>query len=371
MSSASLSTNSTNEKVSWLTVVKIAGVFVSWCIGSGFVTGQETLQYFCGYGIYGYAGILAAMLLHSYLIISFFKLGFEKKFESPLEIFIYYCGEKVGKVFQYLALGLMFSAPVVMISGFGAALNQHFGIPSSIGSILLGIFCLITIILGLKKLVDIIGTMGPVIIVLALGTGAYYLFNNIDGLQHGLEVAPTLNLSRIAPTWWLAGLYYTTCTPMHSAPFFAATATTVKVKKEAIYGGILGVILYAAAVTMMVSATFTNIEELSTKMIPNLYIANGISTLLGYAFITVIFMGIYSSCVPSMFTLCASFRKEKTTSYNTFAVVLVTVSVLCSLLLPFDKLLGLVYGVYGVIGGIFVLFMIAKQRKEKAISKED
>ena len=33
--------------------------------------------------------------------------------------------------------------------------------------------------------------------------------------------------------------------------------------------------------------------------------------------------------------------------------------------LPFDKLLGLVYGVYGVLGGILVLFIIAKQFQNK------
>ena len=72
---------------------------------------------------------------------------------------------------------------------------------------------------------------------------------------------------------------------------------------------------------------------------------------------------------PSMFTLCASFRKEKTPEYNRFAVILVVASVLCSMLLPFDQLLGLVYGVYGVLGGIFVLFIIAKQVKERRVNE--
>ena len=93
--------------------------------------------------------------------------------------------------------------------------------------------------------------------------------------------------------------------------------------------------------------------------------ANTISPILGFIFIIVIFMAIFSSCVPSMFTLCASFCEEKTPAYNKFAVILVIASVLCSMLLPFDKLLGLVYGVYGVLGGIFVLFMIVKQIQEK------
>ena len=54
----------------------------------------------------------------------------------------------------------------------------------------------------------------------------------------------------------------------------------------------------------------------------------------------------------------------------TIAVLMgVVASVLCSMLLPFDQLLGLVYGVYGVLGGIFVLFIIAKQVKERRVNE--
>lgn len=79
-----------DQKISVITVIKISGVFVSWCIGSGFVIGMESLSYWCGYGIWAYAGIAVAMLLHLYLIINFFKVGYERKFESPLDVFTYY-----------------------------------------------------------------------------------------------------------------------------------------------------------------------------------------------------------------------------------------------------------------------------------------
>lgn len=354
-----------DQKISVITVIKISGVFVSWCIGSGFVTGMESLSYWCGYGIWAYAGIAVAMLLHLYLIINFFKVGYERKFESPLDVFTYYCGEKLGKVFQILALGLMFGAPVVMISGFGATLNQYFGIPNALGSTILAVLSFLTIVLGLRKLIDICGAIGPIIIVVAIGTGLYYLTKNIDSLAHGVAVAESLPINRIAPFWLISGLYYTTCTPMHSAPFFTATAATVKYQKEAIYGGILGVFLYAAAVVTMTSAIFTNIEELSTKMVPNLAIADSISPLLGMTFVVIIFLGIYSSCVPSMLSLCKSFKKEKTTGYNIFAAILVAVSLFCATLLPFDQLMNMVYGAYGVIGGIFALFIAAKQIRDR------
>lgn len=347
-----------HEKSNWITIVKIAGVFVSWCIGSGFVTGQETLQYFVGYGVWGYAAILAAMTLHIFLNTSFFTLGFEKKYTNPLQIFEYYAGKKLARVFQVFAVALLASAPIVMISGFGAAMQQYFGIPARIGNIMLGVLCLVTILLGLKKLVDICGAIGPLIAVIAIGTGLYYLLTHIGGLVQGMEIAPTLPLNRIAPTWIMAAYYYV-C-PLHSAPYLAATASTCKTKKEAIYGGILGVILYALCVIIMVSATFTNVRELSTQMIPNLFIANGISRYLGFVFVLLIFLGIYSSCAPCLFTICTSFLKEKTPQYNLFAIALCTVATLISLTMPFDRLFGLIYGVFGFLGGVLILFMIGR-----------
>ena len=166
-------------------------------------------------------------------------------------------------------------------------------------------------------------------IVLMIGTSIYYLAQHIGGLSAGIELAPTLPFARIAPTWWLAGLYYTTCTPLQSAPFFTATATNFKKIKELVYGAIVGVIFYAAADIVMCCALFSNIEEMSGLMIPNQYLANSISPILGFIFVIVI----------------------------------------CSMLLPFDQLLGLVYGVYGVLGGIFVLFIIAKQVKERRVNE--
>lgn len=149
----------TNERVRWINVIKIAGVFIAWAIGSGSVTGQASLQYFCAYGAWGFAGIVIDCALHLFLLLAFFKLGHKMQFENPLAIYTYYCGDKVGKIFQALSIGLLYSAPVVMISGFGASLNQHFGVPTQVGSVLLGVLCLITIILGLKKLVNITGSI--------------------------------------------------------------------------------------------------------------------------------------------------------------------------------------------------------------------
>ena len=344
--------------IDWGNVVKVGGVFASWCIGSGFVTGQECLQYFVGYGIYGYAAIIEAMLLHIVLLISFFTLGFKLRGANPMQIFEYYAGKKLAKVFQVMCLALSASCPIVMISGFGAAANQYFHIPNAVGNIILGILCIITVVLGLKKMVDVCGAIGPIIVVLAIGIGVYYLSGHFDGIKTGLEIAPTLPLSKIAPVWWMSAYYYV-C-PLHSAPYMAATATTCNNKREAIYGAIFGVIIYAAAVLTMVSATFSNVEELSSSMIPNLYIANQLSPVLGFIFVILIFLGIYSSTVFCFFNVCRTFAEEGTKRYKTLAIVLCGVGTLISLTMPFDKLFSAIYGTFGAVGGILILCVFGR-----------
>lgn len=344
--------------INWVNVVKVGGVFASWCIGSGFVTGQECLQYFVGYGAMGYAAILEAMLLHIVLLISFFTLGFSLRNANPMQIFEYYAGKKMAKVFQVMSLLMSASCPIVMISGFGAAANQYFQIPSAVGNIILGVLCIVTVLLGLNKMVDVCGAIGPVIVVFAIGIGAYYLTGHLDGVRAGIEIAPTLPLSKIAPVWWMSAYYYVA--PLHSAPYMAATATTCNSRREAIYGGIFGVIIYAAAVLTMVTATFSNVEELSSSMIPNLYIANQISPVLGFIFVLLIFLGIYSSTAPCFFNVCRNFAEQGTRRYNILAVALCAAGTLVSLTLPFDQMFSLIYGFFGAVGGILILCVLGR-----------
>jgi uncharacterized membrane protein YkvI len=351
-----------NQKISIWNVVKIGGLFAAWGIGSGFVTGQEVLQYFAGFGIWGYAAIALAMGIHCFLNYSFFSLGFEKRYTNPLDIFEYYTGNKMtAKIFQVMSVALLASAPIVMISGFGAAVEQYFHIDHRIGNVICGIIVLAIVLLGLKKFVDLCGAVSPITVALAVFTGAYYLFTHLDGVAQGIQIAPTLDFNKIAPVWFMAAYYYV-C-PLHSAPLLAAAATTCKTKKEAVLGGFLGVAMYAVPVLIMVTAQFSNIEEVSKQMIPNLYMATFISPILSILFVALIFVEIINTVVPCFLTLLISFTKEKTNKFYTLAAAMCVIATLISLTLPFDKLFGLIYGAFGFCGGMLILVMLYRHIK--------
>lgn len=73
----------TNQpRVSLKNVIKIAGVWISYCIGSGFATGQDMMQYFVAYGMKGFIGILIGIAIHIYVTTSYMSLGKTMQFET-------------------------------------------------------------------------------------------------------------------------------------------------------------------------------------------------------------------------------------------------------------------------------------------------
>jgi len=73
------------NKCSKKAVVKYAGAFIAWVVGSGFATGQEALQFFSSYGYMSY-GVL---------LINFIGKPYAGKLHVRFD-------EGVGKVFFFL-----------------------------------------------------------------------------------------------------------------------------------------------------------------------------------------------------------------------------------------------------------------------------
>ena len=360
-----------NEGFSWIDTIKIAGAWISFCIGSGFATGQELLQYFGAYGVYGFGAIVIAMILHTYCSVSFLKAGHEQQFESSLDIFDYYCGKTLGKIVKLLSVVFLVISPMVMIAGFGASLNQFFNVPLGVGAGIMGVLSIITVLLGLRKMVDIIGAIGPVIIVVTLLTGGIFLVTHVDTFASGMEMAPSLASLKIDSSWMESGMLYATWAPMISAPFLVASATTVKSGKSAAWGGILGTIFYGLACAIMIAAFFCIYDVVSVQAVPTLYLANLISPVLGYAFLAIIFLGIYSSAVPSLFNFCAAFFREGTKPYKIFTVIAIAITTVVSVTVPFGTLLNYVYTFYGYLGILITVLVPVKQIRVYLAKKKE
>ena len=95
-----------SEKLDIKTLIGITGAYVAYMMGSGFSTGQEILQYFACYGMAGLFSILLCMGLLIFAAVSFIRAGYREQFKKPEDVYVYYCGKRLGRAYHYFHHGI-------------------------------------------------------------------------------------------------------------------------------------------------------------------------------------------------------------------------------------------------------------------------
>lgn len=351
------------DKVSFKRVFIMGGAFIAFLIGSGFATGQEIMQYFVSFGNMGYASVALMFVLFVYVGSSFVSVGYEQKFEEPKNIYKYYCGKYIGTFFDYFSVIFLFMSYWVMISGAGAALNQQFGLPNQIGGTLMGAVTLVTLYFGFNRLVDIIGSIGPIISVMAIFLGIAGVMMNPEGLStFPTEVTALVENGEIlsaGSNWFTACASYVGFCMMWLAVFMTNMGSTANSKKEAIYGTIFGAGLFSLAVLMLMRGLAANLNEVAGAQIPTLIIATKVSPALAIIYTIMVFSGIFTTAGPLLWTPVKRFAPDENSKrYRNLLLVLGIVGIIIGLNVPFDKLINVVYVINGYVGFMLLFLMI-------------
>jgi len=363
--------NNERKAVSLKNVVLFAGAICAYFIGAGFASGQEVLQFFTARGI---KGIIATFIFLVIMGISMFILcgiGYKKKFKNPYYVFEYYCGKFIGQVYIWYSVILVFCIFVVMLAGGGATINQYYRIPTYIGTGVIGIFALGTAVLGMEKFTKITGVIGPVniLFVAILGISAIItLLGQPTLLSESSRVIQTLGIKSASSNWAWSGALYTFLCIMVSIPFLVNCGAYATSLKEARTIGIVGTIAFTGAIIMLVISELVNYKLIIGKQVPTLVIASHISPILGTIFSVVIVVAIYSAVSSFLLIIVRKFAVDKTKKFNIIATALTVIGMSFGGVVPFDKLINILFPIAGYSAIVFIGFMIYKELKMKIIN---
>lgn len=345
------------NKVSFVNVMKFAGAYCACAIGSGFATGQEIMQFFTAEGIMSILGAVITMGVFGWVGGTAMKHAKDLNLILPDSIVQYYFSEKLGKVFGIIVQLFLFAVFVIMIAGSGATLAEYYGINPYVGRIGMIVVSLISVLLNLNKLVDILGSMGIVIIILAVSVGLISFFKNAGALSTAAEIIPTLDMTRASGNWLFSAILYPGFNGIVVLIFSAGIGMTANSGKEAMCGGLVGGILFGLAVLCMNLGLMVNVTEVWDKQIPSLVLASNIFPVLGTIFSVIIIIGIYTTAVPMLWTSAGLFGKQGSKSYVIAAVVLSIVAFILGLT-DFDVLVNTIYPFSGYIGILMMVIML-------------
>src|SRR5699024_3171091 len=110
----------------------LAGANIAYTTGAGYGTGQELMQYFTSYGLYGFLGLTILVLLFigfdSIIAIDSRKYALK----NLNDVFNHYCGKVLGSILSIFSFVFLFGMAALMIAGAGAYFSEYFSIHTMI-----------------------------------------------------------------------------------------------------------------------------------------------------------------------------------------------------------------------------------------------
>ena len=348
------------EKLSIKAIIGFCGACVAFYIGAGFATMQEVMQYEASYGSQCLIVILVAALIYVYTNISFASNGNRLKLERGGDIYQHYCGKYIGTAYDFFSAFFCYMCFIVMCGGANATMMQQWGLPNGVGALVLTIAVVTTAIFGLKGILNALSSLGPIIIVsilLIAGitsiTGFANFGENVKAIDSG-----AYELTQVGGgNPFAAGASYGGFVILWFASFLAEIGARNKLK-EVNAGMLLSTLCIFGAAAICCIALISYINITAHADIPALILANSIHPMLGQIFAVVIFMGIYTTAVPLLWTGITRVAQEGSARYKLFTIAGGVLGGTVACFLPYKGLVNVLYGMNGYLGFILVAFMI-------------
>lgn len=340
-------------------VIKYAGAMIAWVIGSGFATGQETLQFFAAFGYWSYAGIAVTFL--GFILLGQFLMttGYEHRNEQAFNHYYHYCGRSLGNFYMWLVYGVLLLLMPVLVSGAGATLAQYYGISSVVGTGLMTLMVLSAYLIGFERLLKVVSKIGPVIIIFSVLVGLYAVLTDWSAWSTVSDNFVDLEGMQAARHWAISGIIYLGLNFLPGSAYFVNLGRSAKNGREVKYGAIAGATVIVLTITIMNTAILLNAGETVALAVPVLFLAQKISLFFAGIFTIVLILGIFASCSAMMWSVCNRFSYGGDWGNRAFAVG-VAVFIFGLGLLPFAELVGIFYPMIGYIGLIFIGAVIYK-----------
>lgn len=339
-----------NGKTNWKTALTFAGSFMAFVIGSGYASGQEVMRFYTTFGYWGIAGEIISMALYSWLAVTFMMLGCKHKLEGK-EALNYFMGKWGGKVIDLFSIVFIYTIYVLMISGAGATLNQAFGISTFLGSLIMIMLSLAVVLLGLQKLVEIIGCIGPVIGLFAIVVGVVGVISNFEGLLNANETISRIVVPRAegVGNWLGSAVLAPACVLLASVPFLTGMGASTDNRKSVYWGGILGGVGLMTGHILLNIGMMANIERVYQAEVPSLALAADRLPIIAPIFSIILLLGMFTTAVPMLWSTSNRFAREGEGKFKVLSIFLAAIAVVGGEL-PFGELMGIIYPIGGYIG---------------------
>lgn len=331
--------------------------FAGCFLGAGYLSGNELVQFFSGFGLKGIIGCFLALAGITVFGILILYIADKKKTAQVENIIMPFHSPKLGTAVGVAQAILVFAVAVIMAAGASTLVQESTGINRIIVS---AVFCIVLAVvtsLGIGGMATFFSFLVPAIAICTLCVCGYFLFGG--GVpQFSVTVPETLE-NPLLSHWILSAISYLSYSIFASAAIIAPVAEKLKGKHTYIYGTVLGgMIMFIIALSIML--TTACVPESLTRELPMHAVAQKCNPALGAVYAVLLFGGMFGTALTSCVALVNYIKLKAVLSkkYTYILIWITAVLVFVGSLCGFGDLIGTVYPLYGYIGIILLIFIV-------------
>ncbi|MGG3434334.1 hypothetical protein ABER60_08995 [Heyndrickxia coagulans] len=342
---------------------QIGSAFVGLIVGAGFASGQEVMQYFTSFGIWGTVGGLLATLLFIFLGYTFAQLGTDLQATSHKSVIYHIGGRYLGPILDILITFFLFGVAVVMFAGSGSTFQQIFGIDTRVGSIIMVVLTILTLLLNTTKIINIIAMITPYLLTIIFIILIYSIFTMDLSFPEADTMAKVQ--ASAAPNWIIGAFLYVSYNLAAGAALLIVMSGGVKDRKVAGMGGILGGVMLGGLIILIHIGMFAKIDVIAGADMPTLALAEQIHPVVGILMAIALLGMIYNTAVGMLYSFIVRFIAPDSKMYKPSVVIIGLLGYVLSLV-GFTTLVGKVYATMGYLGfALMIAAVIAWFKKRK------
>lgn len=337
---------------------RIAATYIGTVVGAGFASGQEVLQFFSYFGAWGAAGLALVTVLFIFFGMIIMETGRASRARSHMDVLRLSGGKALGRVTDAVITFFLFGSLTAMIAGCGALFEQQLRLPSLLGSGLMAILPAVTVLTGIRGVINSISVVVPFLLGAVAVTCACALY----AVPPVPDAAPFPSAANgVISGWLMAAVLYVSYNTLVSAAVLGPLGTQAACARSIKRGALLGGLGLGAAAFLIYLAFSGRIASLYGVEVPMLSLAGGVSGVLQLSYAAVLAAEIFTTAVGSLYGFAARFSDERSPLQSRVVAIAVTVVAFWAAQLGFSNLVRYLYPIAGY-GGLLLLALLLWSR---------
>lgn len=342
-------------------IFQIAVVFIGTIVGAGLASGKEITEFFTSFGWVSFLGILFCGLFYIIMGSIISKISIKYCLNSYSDVLKIISPNLLGKITGVITTFYLISSASIILAGCGALINQFFGIPKIIGSIIMLCIACFFLLRETDGLITVNSFIVPsLLFTLTLVTILYFLFCK-DYLSFSFITSFEPPKKGIMISTILYAGYNVLCCSGVLVPLSNET----KNSKTMVYGislGALGLTVLSCAINLLLLANQPYIYELE---IPLLLVAQRFGNVIQALLLVIIWLEMFSTEVSDVYSISKTLEQTFHVKFKK-GIFIVLACALPISLLGFSNLITTLYPLFGLLSLIFITQCIYFYFKHKS-----